>query len=198
MRSLPEQESEPSSTKTWAWREIYECYFDGTYRFICRCGIPASEVEDLVQSVFLRAFQRLRGRAEANTVQNMRAWLCGIALRIVSEHRRWGRVRHIKQWLLCDVMGFGGKGPATPEELSDAHETQRMVGEILQRMSPKLREVLILRDIDDRDLDEVALMLGIPQNTVRSRIRLAREKFEEIWNDKGWGDKGAGKEASWT
>jgi len=165
-----------------SWRDVYDQHFDDIYRLICRSGVPAAEAPDLAQTVFLRAFQRSdRLRDPSAPGYNLRAWLYGIALRVVSEHRRWAKVRRLKAWLLESTTGAERQPATTPEDASSSRETQRKVGEVLGKMSTKLSEVLILRDIDERGLEETAQILGIPENTVRSRLRLAREKFEALY-----------------
>jgi RNA polymerase sigma-70 factor (ECF subfamily) len=165
-----------------SWRDVYDQHFGDIYRLICRCGVAAAEVDDLAQTVFLRAFQRSDGLRDPSAPDyNLGSWLYGIALRVVSEHRRWAKVRRLKAWLLESTMGAERQPPATPEDASAARETTRKVGAVLARMSSKLSEVLVLRDIDERGLQETAKILGIPENTVRSRLRLAREKFEALY-----------------
>ncbi len=55
------------------------------------------------------------------------------------------------------------------------------IGEVLRTLSPKLRSVLVLADIEECSLAEVAEAVGAPINTVRSRRRLAREAFQREW-----------------
>lgn len=182
--AAPEVEGAGGARASVSWRDVYDQQFDDIYRLICRCGVPAAEALDLTQTVFLRAFQRAdRLRDPSALDYNLRSWLYGIALRVVSEHRRWAKVRRLKAWLLESTMGAERQPQATPEETSAARETQRRVCEVLSKMSSKLSEVLVLRDIDERGLEETATILGIPENTVRSRLRLAREKFEALYRE---------------
>lgn len=181
------------------WHDVYDCHFDEIHRLVFRSGIPAAETEDVTQTVFLRAFQRAdRLRDPSAPDYNVRAWLYGIALRVVSEHRRWRRIRRLKAWLLENTMGAVNRAPVTPEDASAAHETQKRVGAVLTKMSSKLRDVLVLRDIDEQSLEETALALGIPENTVRSRLRLARQKFGELWAEGNGVTDGEKKEPTWT
>lgn len=183
--AMPDRAVARSRASAESWRDIYERHFEGIYRLVYRCGVPASEVDDLTQTVFLRAFsgkQRLLDPGSPG--YNVRAWLYGIALRVVSEHRRWARVRRLKAWLVESTSSAERSAPETPEEASAAGETQRRVGQVLALMSSKLSAVLVLRDIDELSLEETANILGIPENTVRSRLRLAREKFERLWTER--------------
>jgi RNA polymerase sigma-70 factor (ECF subfamily) len=161
-----------------AWRELYAREFDGLYRFVCRAGVPPGDVEDVVQDVFVRAHRRL---GQGELVENLPGWMRGIALRAVCERRRWFRVRRLKQWLLRDTTEAETPRPASPEIGALRSETQAQVARVLERMSPKLRAVLVLLDLDERELGEAAEILAVPENTVRSRRRLAREQFQKLW-----------------
>jgi RNA polymerase sigma-70 factor (ECF subfamily) len=161
-----------------AWRSLYEAQFDALYRFVCRFGIPLAEVEDVTQAVFVRAHRRL---VEAEEVRDLRAWLRGIAVRVVAEHLRWRRVRRVKEWLLRSTADAASVPPPTPEREVSAHQAQALCAEILAGMSVKLRSVLVLLEIEQCTLEETATILGLPINTVRSRKRLAREQFQRAW-----------------
>jgi RNA polymerase sigma-70 factor (ECF subfamily) len=164
-----------------AWRELYEGQFDRVYRMVCRFGIPTGEVEDLVQTVFMRAHGRL---VELGDIRDVGAWLRGIVVRVVAEHRRWRRLRELKAWLLRDRVHDDLEEPPTPERLAATSQSQARVQDVLGRMSGKLRDVLVLCDIEQCQPAEVGELLGIPVNTVRSRRRLAREQFLALWRQR--------------
>jgi len=164
-----------------AFERVYEEHFDCVYRLAWRFGVPAAEVEDVAQRVFLVAHRRLTGGEQ---VDNVGGWLRGITVRVASQHRRWRRVRRVKAWLVKSTAEAQAPVPPTPERDAQAHRTQRAVGEVLEQMSPKLREVLVLSDVEDCTQGEVAGLLGISVNTVRSRRRLAREQFQRLWGQR--------------
>lgn len=164
-----------------AFALVYEEHFDSVYRLAFRFGVPAAEVEDVAQKVFVVAHRRITGGEQ---VENVGGWLRGITVRVVSQHRRWRRVRRLKAWLVKSTAEAQAPVPRTPERAAHAHRTQRAVGEVLEHMSPKLREVLVLSDVEEHTQGEVAELLGISVNTVRSRRRLAREQFQRLWNER--------------
>ena len=164
------------SDRERAWRRFYVAHFDMVYRMICRAGAPLTDAEDLAQKVFVTAHRRV---AEGVEVERPGSWLRGIALRVVADHRRWRNVRRVKQWVVESVTK--SEPPPPPDQVSEAAATQREVAAVLDKMSGKLRDVLVLTDIEGCKPAEAASILGIPVNTVRSRRRLAREDFERRW-----------------
>jgi RNA polymerase sigma-70 factor, ECF subfamily len=183
-REVADLRSIDLSDRERAWRELYAQYFDSIYRLVCRFGVPMTDVEDITQSVFVRAHKRVQEVAE---VRDVGAWLRGIAVRAVAEHLRWRRVRRVKQWLVR--ASAETQAVRTPEAQAASAQAERLVGEVLAEMSGKLRSALVLLDIEECSLEEAAQILGIPLNTVRSRRRLAREQFERLWTARtGSGD----------
>jgi len=161
-----------------AWRALYDEHFDPVYRLVCRLGVPLGDVEDVVQRAFVVAHRRIQ---QIEEVRNTGAWLRAIALRVVAEHRRWQRVRRVKHWVLRTSAEVDRAAASTPEREAATHEAQALVAALLARMSPKLRDVLVLLELEQLDLAETAESLGIPLNTVRSRRRLARAQFQRLW-----------------
>lgn len=160
------------------WEELYGAHFAYVYRLMFALNVEPAESEDLTQRVFLIAHEKLRQEDE---LEHPRAWLRAIALRVVADHRRWRGVRQVKRWLVKASHDAATPAPKTPEQDSAAAQAQQQVRAALAEMSPKLRDVLVLLEIEECSLQETAELLGIPANTVRSRKRLAREQFAGIW-----------------
>jgi RNA polymerase sigma-70 factor (ECF subfamily) len=170
-----------------AWRTLYDEHFDRVYRLVVRFGVPPGDVEDVTQQAFFIAYRRLREMAD---VQCVPAWLRGIVVRVASENYRWRHVRRVKQWLVEATVDTAWSRPARPDRSAEVSETQARVGQVLAAMSPKLRAVLVLLDLEGLSIAEVARTLGIPDNTVRSRRRLARRAFERLWRAEHGDDRG--------
>lgn len=171
-------QSDNVTERNRAWRELYDANFSNVYRLICRNGVMPAEAEDLCQKVFCIAHRKL---PDVRELHNVPGWLYGIALRVVSEHYRWQRVRRAKAWLLPEAAGTVPNEFASPEQLAGRENLQSKINVILSGMSAKLRDVLVLLDIEDLRPQEAAEVLGIPVNTVRSRRRLAQEEFRRRW-----------------
>ncbi len=159
------------------FRVIYDRYGALVYTMVCRSGVPFSDVEDLTQRVFMVVFRRLK---EGEEVVHWKSWLRMIALRVVQEHRRWHRVRRLKAWVTQSSVDEQEREIPTPEREASQAEAVDTVAWVMSRMSTKLRDVLVLTDLQECTPSEAAELLGIPVNTVRSRRRLAKEQFAKI------------------
>ncbi len=133
-------------------------------------GSP-SELEDLVQEVFVIAF---RGIARFRGESRLTTWLYRIAVNVALQRLRTrGRRREM---LPLDEQD-GGSTDDTPEaELLRRHQIAA-VYRLLDKLSPKKRVVLVLHEIEGLDVAEIAGIVGSPQVTVRTRLHYARKEF---------------------
>jgi RNA polymerase sigma-70 factor (ECF subfamily) len=69
---------------------------------------------------------------------------------------------------------------SSPEQRVQSQETQKMVQVALQKLSPELREAVILRDLQDMDYKEIAIVLKVPEGTVKSRINRGRTELARL------------------
>ena len=179
-------DADDAARRDVAWRELYDAHFESVYRLSRRLGVQTAEAEDVTQRIFLRARDLLLGSDE---ILHPLAWLRAITVRVVAEHHRFWRVRRIKAWLLESTLAADARAPRTPAEEADTAQQQRRVAEILAEMSPKLREVLVLAELEECPPSEVAAVLAIPVNTVRSRRLLARKDFHKRWTRRYGGSR---------
>jgi RNA polymerase sigma-70 factor (ECF subfamily) len=170
--------SSSDAERNEAWRTLYDAQFDRVYRLVARFGVPSAEVEDVTQQVFMVAYRRI---AEVGAIGNVGGWLRGITTRVIADHHRWRRVRRVKAFMVDALYGDDATVRSTPASDAESAQVQEQVGAVLRQLSPKLRAVLVLCDIEELELAEVAENLAIPVNTVRSRRRLARESFQRLW-----------------
>ncbi len=155
------------------WRAFHAAHASFIYGAVLRSGVPSEDVDDLFQKVLLVVHRRIQDE----DVRRLRPWLRAIVLRVVLEHRRWHRVRRAKAWLTRWMVEEDQRRIPTPEREAEQAEAMRTVWHVLNRMSEKLRQVLILCDLQGCSPSEAAEVLGVPVNTVRSRRRLAKEQF---------------------
>ena len=82
-----------------------------------------------------------------------------------------------------DVLPLGeripDKGPA-PDSKVQTLEARELVQQGLQKLSPELREAVILRDLQDMDYREIATVLKVPEGTVKSRINRGRAELARL------------------
>jgi RNA polymerase sigma-70 factor (ECF subfamily) len=69
---------------------------------------------------------------------------------------------------------------AGPEAMVRSQQAQKLVHEALAKLSPELREAVILRDLQDMDYKEIAIVLKVPEGTVKSRINRGRTELARL------------------
>jgi RNA polymerase sigma-70 factor, ECF subfamily len=142
---------------------------DYVYRTLRRLGTSASEVEDLAQEVFLAL---RRSWTEYDPTRPLRPYLFGISFRIASAYER-KRSREVA----FGVVELGDSGPG-PDEALQTKQARALVLAALERIPLPRRAVLVMHDLDEIPVGEVASVLAIPLFTAYSRLRKARRELE--------------------
>jgi RNA polymerase sigma-70 factor, ECF subfamily len=151
---------------------LYDEHFDFVWRTLGRLGVTLDQREDAVHDVFLVVHRRL-GTYEGRS--SLKTWLFGIAHRVAKVHRRLGAQRRSDVPHDDETLA----SPSTdPQQQAAEVEAAALVERLLQELSEERRVVLILADLEQVPAPEIAGALGIPLNTVYSRLRLARRDFE--------------------
>jgi len=135
-----------------------------------RLGVPAEQVDDAVQEVFLAAARRLaefEGRAALST------WLFAIALRVVQRLRR-NEHRHRRR-----VEALGAAGPPSSIEPHRHTEAADTLHRLLDLLDDDKRIVFVLVELEGFTAPEIADMLGVKLPTVYTRLRAARLRLEQ-------------------
>jgi RNA polymerase sigma-70 factor (ECF subfamily) len=149
---------------------VYAAYADFVRRAVIHLGGPRSDTDDLVQDVFVVAMRR---RAAFEGRSTVRTWLYGIAIKVVGAARRRTAVRELFGLWPRDDMA----DPQTPLTVFEHRETSRMVYRLLDKIGERKRTVLILHEIEGLAAEEIAAILGVPKNTVFTRLHHARREF---------------------
>lgn len=170
-----------------AWQEIVQQYNRRIYNICYRfCG-SSDDAADLTQEVFIKIYRTL------NTFDGTRAafmtWVTTVTRNLLVDHFRKGKYDRMTDSLEAtsgsqeDGLSLGEQledQSASPEERVSSSQTQKMVHEALQKLSPELREAVILRDLQDLDYKEIAQVLKIPEGTVKSRINRGRTELARL------------------
>jgi RNA polymerase sigma-70 factor, ECF subfamily len=152
--------------------EVYEAHFAFVWRVLRHLGVPPAQLDDAAQEVFIVVHRRLpefEGRAATTT------WLFTIARRVARD-QRVRAARHAPSALAPD--------PAPPvegphEQLA-RHEAAVEVERFLAELDDDKREVFVLAELEQLPAPAIAEALGVNVNTVYSRLRAARERFEQL------------------
>lgn len=156
-----------------AWKELYDAHFDFVYRVARRLGTPAAEAEDVVHDVFEVVFKRLDQFEEGR----LTTWMYRITANVVSDRHRRRRVRRafedLKVWI-------GATAPELPDRTAERKSAESAVERVLERMSPKKREVFALFELEGLSGEAIAERLACPVNTVWTRLHHARAEFVTV------------------
>jgi RNA polymerase sigma-70 factor (ECF subfamily) len=159
-----------------AWRRFIAARAAQVYRWAVLLGLGRTEAEDAAQEVFAVAARRI-GRCRAE--QALTSWLFQITRRVCANYRRQAVWR---RWLRLE----DDQTPAEPAfEAAPATADELAVRACLRRLSPRLAEALIVVELEGLTRQEAAQALGVPPGTVASRLRLARQAFQTLWNATG-------------
>jgi RNA polymerase sigma-70 factor (ECF subfamily) len=168
VRSVPRPAS-PRPTAENACLEAFQGEFDYLYRTLRRLGAATSEAEDLAQEVFL-VLHRTWGDYDVS--RPLRPYLFGISFRIVCAHqRRRARERPLASPDVEDRAPW-------PDRVLQVKQDRALVLSALERIPLLRRAVLIMHDIDEVPVREIASVLSIPMFTAYSRLRKARKELE--------------------
>jgi RNA polymerase sigma-70 factor (ECF subfamily) len=170
-----------------AWEEIVQRFnrriFNICYRFT---GSP-DDAEDLTQEVFIKVYRTLSSYdVEKGAFQT---WVTTMTRNLLVDHFRKSKLDRATDSLEepttaeSDSLSLSDQiedlGP-TPDQRLLTRETQELVQKALQKLSPELRESVILRDLQDMDYREIALALKVPEGTVKSRINRGRTELARL------------------
>jgi len=135
-----------------------------------RLGGPRVDPEDAAHDVFLVVLTRLDSLERP---ERLGAWIFSIVRKVLDRHRRraWWR-----RWLPgVEVDAVSNERPADLR-LGDARMA-RELRVLLDRLPTEQREAIVLADVEDRPIAEVAELVGVPIGTVKSRLRLGRQRL---------------------
>jgi RNA polymerase sigma-70 factor (ECF subfamily) len=171
---------------TDAFAALVDKYQSKVYGIIYRICGDTEDAQDLGQDVFLRALAALR-KFQYHGDASFRTWLYRIAVNAcINDLRRRKRRRKIEAPSLDEriVTEQGTIERAIPDrsemphEVAERRETQRLVHQLLQMLSPHHRAVLALVDLQQLSYEEAAEALGCSLGTLKSRLSRARSAFK--------------------
>jgi RNA polymerase sigma-70 factor, ECF subfamily len=148
---------------------VYRRELDYLIGSLRRLGVPPSDVEDVLHEVFL---VMLRRWDDYDQSRPLRPWLFGIAFRVASGYRR-----RTARELPSDNYDAEDLG-ARPDELVAQKHDRRLLLEALAAVPLERRAVLIMREVDEIAMRDIAEHLSIPLFTAYSRLRKARRELD--------------------
>jgi RNA polymerase sigma-70 factor, ECF subfamily len=157
------------------FESIYNQYFDFVWSSVRRLGVSAAATDDVVQEVFIVIHSRLHTLEQP---QALRSWIYGIVRRTVSGHHRSRRVKEASGAALAAEPNAQPL-PPTPLDLVEQNDKVKLLFSLLEELDEPKREVFMMAELDELAVPEIAEILEIPLNTAYSRLRAARQAFEQ-------------------
>jgi RNA polymerase sigma-70 factor (ECF subfamily) len=158
---------------------VYETYFAFVFRNARRLGVAEASVDDVVQEVFMVLSRRLHdydGRTP------LRGWIYGILCNVVRDYRR---SRRRKEAPLCaldpETTSVTASAEPGPVEVVERQEAARFLFRLLDTLSDEKREVLVLAELEQMSISEIAEMLGANVNTLYSRLKAAKKALTQAY-----------------
>ena len=154
---------------------LYEAQFRYVWRCLRSLGVRDAQQDDALQDVFLVVQRRL---PEFDGGVDVRTWLYAIALRIARKYKERARREPTS---LETAREQDPELPAAPDANDDAalaNERLAFARRALAALDDDKREIFVLARVEQMSAPEIAEVIGIPQNTVYSRLRAARLAFD--------------------
>lgn len=163
-----------------AWEDLVRTYTRRVYSICYRFTGRESEAQDLTQEVFLRVFRNVRSfRAGEGSFG---VWLARLTRNLLIDHYRRSKMERatasIEEQL--PVLEERAAIEGRTEAALAGREASEALQKALARLSPELRETVILRDIEGMEYREIAQVLGVPEGTVKSRLNRGRSELARI------------------
>lgn len=181
MENEPELVKKCISGDNQAWENLLRAHsrkvFNLCYRFTGR----SEEAEDLTQEVFIKLFQILTSFDPSQG--SFSTWLNRIARNHLVDHYRRTKKDRLTSSIDDELPTLEEKpslGSVEPVQHLEARERRELLQAALDKLSPDLREAVILRDLQDLDYIEIAQVLEVPEGTVKSRINRGRLELARI------------------
>ena len=163
-----------------AWEDLVRLHSRRVYGICFRFTGSGGEAQDIAQEVFLRVFQSLKSfRAGEGSFQ---VWLARLTRNLLIDNYRKGRMARSTDSIEDQLATLEEKSAvgARTEGMLEGREASEVLQSALQKLSPELREAVVLRDLEEMEYREIAGVLRVPEGTVKSRINRGRAELGRV------------------
>ncbi len=163
----------------YAFDLLVKRYKDPLMNFVFRFVGEKEEAEDIVQETFLRLFKNKHYYRE---IAKFSTWIYTIAGNLAKtelRRRRRRKLLSISAFMSSEKDYDIPDEDSNPEKETNTVVTDKIIQKAIDKLSPKFKQVIILRDIQGFSYEEIAEIVGIPLGTVKSRVNRARLKLQE-------------------
>jgi RNA polymerase sigma-70 factor (ECF subfamily) len=163
-----------------AWEALVRTNTRRVYGLCYRFTGRDSEAQDLTQDVFLRVFKALGGFR--STEGSFATWLTRLTRNLLIDHYRRTRNQRVTDSIDEQLprVEAGFVSVSRPDTALAGREASELLQGALSKLSPELRETIILRDLQELEYREIADILSIPEGTVKSRLNRGRAELARL------------------
>jgi RNA polymerase sigma-70 factor, ECF subfamily len=162
-----------------AWEELVRTHTRRVYAICYRFTGADGEAQDVAQEVFLRVFQSLKTFRIGEG--SFTVWLGRLTRNLLIDHYRRGKMQRMTESIEDQLPRLEQEsGQFRTEAPLAGREASEILQGALRKLSPELRETVILRDLEDLEYKEIAEVLKVPEGTVKSRLNRGRAELARI------------------
>jgi RNA polymerase sigma-70 factor (ECF subfamily) len=163
-----------------AWEDLVKTHTRRVYAICYRFTGKDSEAQDLTQEVFLRLFRTLKSFRSGEG--SFTVWLARMTRNLLIDHYRRTRQERVTDSIedQLPMLEERSLSSTRADGILAGREASELLQYALQRLSPDLRETVILRDLEEMEYKEIAETLGVPEGTVKSRLNRGRAELARI------------------
>ena len=163
-----------------AWEELVHRHSRRVFNLCYRFTGNSTEAEDLSQEVFLKIYRSLASYREISG--GFATWLTSVTRNLLVDHYRRTKRDRLTDSIEEEMPRLEEKhsGGRMPDQIVAEAQLSTQVQQALARLSPELREAVILRDLQGLEYGEIREVLLVPEGTVKSRINRGRIELARI------------------
>ncbi len=163
-----------------AWEDLVKTYTKRVYAICYRFTNNETEAQDITQEVFFRVFRSLKSYRSNQGA--FLVWITRLTRNLLIDHYRRNKMDRASDSIedRLPVLAETASTDSRTESLLTRRETGEILQAALQKLSPDLRETVILRDLGEMGYREVAAVLKVPEGTVKSRLNRGRAELARI------------------
>jgi RNA polymerase sigma-70 factor, ECF subfamily len=163
-----------------AWEDLVKLHTRRVYSICYRFTSSDAEAQDLTQDVFLRVFKNLKSFRAGEGL--FVVWLTRLTRNLLIDHYRRTRMDRATESIEDQVKVLEETTAmlARTDGMLAGREASEVLQAGLQKLSPELRETVILRDLEELEYREIAQVLNVPEGTVKSRLNRGRAELARV------------------
>lgn len=163
-----------------SWEELVRVHTRRVYSVCFRFTGTDTEAQDLTQEVFLRVFRTLKSFRTGEGTFGV--WLNRLTRNLLIDHYRRTRQERNTDSIEEQLPRIEESSAMTSrtDGMLAGREASELLQGALQKLSPELRETVILRDIEEMEYREIAQVLQVPEGTVKSRLNRGRAELARL------------------